>query len=564
MLEQPEWNVIIVGGGSSGCVFANRLSATGQSVLLIEAGDDTPPDAVPDDIRDSNPTKAYFNPRYQWNTLTATFAKGAVESSRTRYEQARVLGGGSSINAQVANRGGPDDYDGWVAAGAEGWGWSDVLPYFKKLESDRDFANDYHGASGPIPINRVKRSEWSGFVRAVAKAFEQKGLRSRDDFNGEYGEGFAPVPLSNDRSQRVSAAMAYLSAEVRARPNLRILTNTVVTKLLFAGGEVTGVATESSAGKKSYLSRFVVMCAGTLHTPSILMRSGVGPKEHLENLGIPVVAHVPGVGANLQEHPSISVSAYLRRRDRMRPDVTGHIQAHARYSSGHDNCPPADMAISVVAKSAWHPLGRRLGSMQLWVNRSYSTGQVRLASKDPIDEPRVDFNWLDDPRDLQRLKAGLAYLSELLKSKALASVAIDPFPSAWNARAKSVSTISTRNHFLTAVIAYLMDGPRWLRRTVVRHIITQGTSLDELVASDAQLEDYVIKNVMGNWHPTSTCRMGRASDPMAVTDSEGRLRGVSGVRVGDASIMPFCPKGNTNIPTIMVAEKLSDSIVERR
>ncbi len=558
-----EWTVIVVGGGSSGCVFANRLSSAGQSVLLIEAGDDTPPGNVPDDIRDSNPTKAYFNPRYQWKGLSATFARGAPESSRTRYEQAKVLGGGSSINAQVANRGGPDDYDGWAAAGAEGWGWADVLPYFKKLESDRDFADEYHGASGPIPINRVKRSDWSGFVNSVAKAFEQRGLKSRDDFNGKYGDGFSPVPLSNDRSERVSAAMAYLPPEVRARPNVRILTNTFVTKLLFADGQVIGVETESPAGQKTYHSRFIVMCAGTLHTPAILMRSGVGPKAHLDDLGIPVVAEVPGVGQNLQEHPSISVSAYLRKKDRMRPGVAGHIQMHARYSSGHGNCPPADMAVSVVAKSAWHPLGKRLGSMQLWVNRSFSKGQVRLASSNPRDEPRVDFNWLDDPRDLQRLKAGVAYLSELLKSDALAGIAIDPFPSAWNARAKSVSTISTRNHVLTSLVALLMDGPSWLRKIVVRRVITQGVSLDDLVAADAKLEAYVMNNVMGNWHPTSTCRMGEAGDPMAVTDSAGRLRGVSGVCIGDASIMPFCPKANTNIPTIMLAEKLSDSIVAR-
>ncbi|MFP3184687.1 MAG: GMC family oxidoreductase N-terminal domain-containing protein [Paraburkholderia sp.] len=561
MVKQSEWDVIIVGGGSSGCVFANRLSATGKSVLLIEAGDDTPPDSVPEDIRDSNPTKAYFNPRYQWGSLKATFATGAPERSRTRYEQAKVLGGGSSINAQVANRGGPDDYDGWAACGAKGWAWEDVLPYFRKLESDKDFAGHFHGSSGPIPINRVKRSDWSGFVQAVAKAFEQNGLMPRDDFNGDYGDGFSPVPLSNDGTHRVSAATAYLSVEVRARSNLKILTNTFVSQILFSGTQVTGVATVCASVQKTYHTRNLIMCAGALHTPAILMRSGIGPGDHLLDLGIPVIADLPGVGSNLQEHPSISVSAYLHRHNRMRPDVSGHIQAHARYSSRIADCALSDMAISVVAKSAWHPLGKRLGTMQLWVNRSYSTGHVRLISSNPSVEPKVDFNWLHDRRDLDRLKAGVAYLAEILRRPALATVAIDPFPSAWNARAKSVSTISPRNHFLTTLLARMMDGPVWLRRFVVKRVITNGVGLDDLLASDRRLEEYVMTNVTGNWHPTSTCRMGAADDPMAVADPEGRLRAVTGVWIGDASVMPFCPKANTNIPTIMLAEKLADTML---
>lgn len=554
-----DFDYIVVGGGSSGCVVANRLSATGRNVLLIEAGMDTPPGSVPDDILDANPTRAYFNKDYKWSNLKATFSY--TDRKPSEYEQAKVLGGGSSINAQVANRGGPGDYDEWAELGASGWAWEDVLPYFRKLETDHDFDGHYHGKDGLLPIKRVRKSDWSGFIKGVAGAYDSIGLHERADFNGEFGDGYSTVPLSNFNGQRVSTAIAYLSPEVRKRPNLKIETKTVVEALTIEANVVTGVKVRGPNGSAQHRARTVVMCAGALHTPAILMRSGIGDPAKLINAGISVRAEVRGVGRNLQEHPSIAVSAYLPSAQRMRPDVVGHIQLHARYSSMMEGCPQTDMAISAVAKSAWHPLGKRLGSLQLWVNRSYSTGELNLVGPHVEQEPTVDFNWLSDKRDLDRLKEGVRRLARVFDAEALRGVALDAFPSAWNARSKAVSRLSKTNYVLTGILAKMLDSSAFARKQLIQNLITQGVTLDQLVSDDAALEAYVLRNVTGNWHPTSTCKMGSADDPMAVSDNRGRVRSVSGLRIADASAMPFCPRANTNIPTIMLAEKMSDLMI---
>ncbi|PBB77812.1 alanine-phosphoribitol ligase [Mesorhizobium sp. WSM3879] len=556
------FDYIIVGGGSSGCVIANRLSANGSRVLLIEAGPDFSPDAIPDDILDGNPTRAYYNPRYQWPSLNATMVQDV--SRGAHYEQARVIGGGSSINAQVANRGAPSDYDEWASFGATGWDWAGVLPYFRRLECDLDFDNEFHGNNGPLPISRVRKAEWSGFIRAVSTAFEDSGIPFRPDFNSGFGDGHSVVPLTNRNGRRVSAAMAYLSESVRARPNLTIMPETTVVRLTSSARQITGVETESKNGRPSYRASTVVLCAGAIHSPALLMRSGIGPAEQLIDLGIPMVADIKGVGKNLQEHPGVAISAYLSPDDRMAANATGYIQMHARYSSGFEGCPSTDMAISALAKSAWHPIGRRLGSLAFWVNRVYSTGTVSLKNSSHATEPEVNFNMLSDKRDAERLKEAFRFVAHLLEHKALVPVALDPFPSAWTGRAKRISKYSRLNLGLTSIVATLMDSSPWLRRNLIRSAIADGHTISTLLQSDELLDQFIRQNVFGNFHPTSTCRMGPAMDPSSVTDSFGRVHRVAGLRVADASVMPFCPQANTNIPTVMVAEKISDAMLNER
>jgi 5-(hydroxymethyl)furfural/furfural oxidase len=564
------YDYIIVGGGSAGSVLANRLSAkSSNKILLLEAGPDTPHGAVPKEILDSYPGTAYFDPRFHWTKLrvrTEVVSHNNPSEAPPpfrKYEQARVLGGGSSINGQLANRGAPTDYTEWEARGARGWNWNDVLPYFRKVERDMDFEGPYHGKDGHIPVRRIFPQYWTEHAKAAAKAFEAQGWKYVEDQNGEFVDGYMPLTHSNANEQRVSAAIGYLGPETRARQNLTISTSTVVSELLFEGNRCIGVRAEVNGRPQEFRANEVILCSGAIHSPSHLMRSGIGPVGHLKDLGIEVRAGLGGVGQRLTDHPAISVSSYLRPEGRMNSHTRRHMTLGLRYSSGIGDLPAGDMYVSVVSKSAWHDVGKRIASMLLWVNRTCSErGEVKLVSRDPREEPLVEFNLLSDRRDLERLMDGFKRMGQAYAHPEMQKITSNPFPAAYSDRVRALGVVCTKNKIITGIAGRLLDGPQFVRNYLFDNVIVEGFKFNQVMQDDEALEAFVRKATIGVWHASCTCRMGAESDPMAVTDTQGRVRGgISGLRVVDASIFPMVPSANTNFPVLMSAEKIADAIL---
>jgi len=559
------YDTIIVGGGSAGSVMAHRLSARGANkILLCEAGQDTPPGQEPATIRDSYSGTAYFDPRFHWTELRVTtqvVSHNDPESQRPplrKYEQARVLGGGSSINGQLANRGAPTDYDEWEARGAEGWNWQDVLPYFRKVERDLDFDGPFHGKDGRIPVRRIPQAQWSQHAHAVAEACKLAGYTFLPDQNGEFVEGYFPITHSNAEEQRVSAAMGYLDRETRKRPNLTISTDTHIRELLFEGTACVGVKALVGGREQEFRGREVILSCGAIHSPAHLLRAGIGPVGHLKAMGIPVLAGLEGVGQRLMDHPSISLSSFIRRGARMNGQTRRHVQVGLRYSSGLSGVPDGDMFVAVLSKSAWHAVGEQIGSLLTFVNKTYSeTGQVKLASRDPHAEPIVEFNLLSDRRDVDRLMSGFRKMAALQMSAPLRAVTDVPFPASYSDRVRKIGVVNAKNKVLTAIAAMMMDGPAALRRYMIDNFIVEGFTFEDVMNDDEALEAFVRKAAIGVWHASCSCRMGRPDDPMAVVDTQGRVRGVQGLRIVDASIFPVVPCANTNFPTLMTAEKIA-------
>jgi 5-(hydroxymethyl)furfural/furfural oxidase len=564
------YDYIIVGGGSAGSVMANRLSArSANQVLLCEAGRDTPHGNVPPEISDSYPGVAYFDPRFHWTDLrvhTGIVSHNNPTEERPplrKYEQARVLGGGSSINGQLANRGAPTDYDEWEARGAAGWNWDSCLPYFKKVERDMDFDGPFHGKDGPIPVRRIMPEHWNGHARAAARAFLEAGFPFLPDQNGKFEDGHFPITISNLEERRVSAALGYLDPTTRARGNLTISTETQVKELLFVGKRCVGVKALVKGREQEFQANEVILSCGAIHSPAHLMRAGVGPAGALRELGIEVVAHLPGVGQRIMDHPSIAVSSFIRPPARMKHQASRrHVLVGLRYSSRLGGAPPGDMFVVCVSKSAWHAVGQQIGSLLVFVNKTYSeTGQVKLVSRDWRVEPLVEFNLLSDRRDLERLMTGFRKLGMMQLSAALQGVTSDPFPASYSERVRKIGIVNAKNQLLTWLVSLLLDGPAPLRRYLIDNVIVEGFRFDELMQDNDKLEAFVRQAAIGVWHASCSCRMGADGDPMAVTDPAGRVRGVTGLRVVDASIFPVVPCANTNFPTLMSAEKIADAVL---
>lgn len=564
--ENQKFDYVIVGGGSAGCVVASRLSERSQNnVLLLEAGEDFIPGTEPAEIRDTFAGSAHSNPRFTWVGQSVAWGprpgNAPDNRKRVRYAQGRVIGGGSSVNGMISIRGVPWDYDGWVERGAEGWGWEDVLPYFKKQETDVDFDGPLHGQDGPMAVRRLPAERWPGFTKGFVEAARKEGWKDLKDKNGVFDDGYFPIAVAHQEGRRTSTATAYLTTEVRARPNFNILGESRVEKVLFSGTKVTGVRVHRQGEVFDIQANEVIVSSGALHSPALLLRSGVGPAAELTEYGIDVVADRAGVGKHLMEHPGVNFGCYMKPESRLPPDLRLPMYAGMRWSSGVEGCPAGDMYMIPMNKSFWHAVGERVGLMMLWVNKSFSTGEVKLNPNDPMGVPDVDFNMCSDERDLERLKIGVRMMAKLCEMPELRDTLHDVFPISYSDRARRYAVYNTANKFQTWVGGQAMDLSGPLRRWIIRNFISDGLSVSDVLEDDSVMTEWIHKTVLGHFHASCSNRMGAPDDPGAVTDPAARVYGVEGLRVADASIMPAVPCANTNFPTIMVGEKVAGTIL---
>jgi choline dehydrogenase len=483
-----ETDIAVVGGGAAGCVLAARLSERpGLSVTLIEAGPDYPdPEALPAELRSG------------WRSAGTHDWGYADEATGGVVARARLVGGCSATNGTIALRGAAADYDGWARLGNPGWSFAEVLPDFRRLETDLDFADDWHGQHGPIPIRRYEPKELTPVNAAAYEALVEAGFPEVVDHNRPGAVGVGAAPVNTIGGVRMSAAITYLGA-ARGRENLRILPDALVDRVLIEQGRAVGVRLADGRVVRAHR---VVLAAGTYGSPAILLRSGVGPAQDLAVLGLPCRSHLPGVGANLQEHPGISV-IWPAAADF--PDGPRfQIVATRSDSDGTDDAPWLQHVPAATPNLFW---------VSATVMRPRSRGRLRLASLDPEAAPRIRLNLLQDPADLAAMIRGVR-------------------------SARQVGAISP--------LRELAGGPeQWL-----------GAGMDE----GAELVDAIRRSVWTYHHACGTCAMGPDPEQGAVVNARGEVYGVAGLSVADASIMPVIPSGNTHLPTLMVAEHLAPAI----
>ncbi len=528
------YDYVIIGAGSAGCVLAARLSENPSSrVLLLEAG---PPDDA-DEIHIPAALNLLFQTTYDWDFRTTPQERAAGRS--IYWPRGRMLGGSSSMNAMIYIRGNREDYDSWRDDyGCTGWGYADLMPYFRRAEDNSRGPSAYHGASGPLSVSDLKHR--SAMTRAFVAAARESGLPANPDFNGARQDGVGFYQVTQRDGRRWSAADAYLHP-VMARPNLTVATDSRATRIVVEGGRAIGVRyLQGTTEEFAVAEAEVLLCAGAIGSPHLLMLSGVGPAAHLREHGIPVAVDSPGVGANLSDHPVVTAMWHTpgsralweesspRNLARWRLRHSGPLTSNVAEAGGFSRSRPSLSAPDLQ----WHALPspyQRQGladpsiralSLLITLVSVGSRGQIRLRTGDPRHKPLIDPAYLSDPSDMEPLIEGIRMAREFASAGSLAKIC-------------------------KAELAPGLD-----------------------VRTDTELRDFIRRDLVTLYHPVGTCAMGgdsrlAASKLTSVVDPELRVRGVERLRVVDASVMPAVPRGNTNAPTIAIAEKAADLICGR-
>ena len=556
-MDNPDF--LIVGGGSAGATLAARLSEDPATrVLLVEAGPDTPPDAAPADIVDTFPSSA-LNPNYFWPRLEAArFAGGALHP----FPQARVMGGGSSVMGLVALRGMPSDFDAWAEAGAEGWGWNDVVRYFRKVENDLD-RDRSQGVARPYTIRRIPADEWPGFVTAMERAAVTHGLPVVPDINENPRDGFFPMPVSQDAETRSTSASCYLTQSVRRRSNLAIMAETRAVALRFDGTRACGAVVEQAGQTKQIDAREVILCAGAIHSPAILLRAGIGPAEDLRRLNIAPLADRRGVGRNLQNHPYLHFAVTLPPRSRLKSHLRRFAIAGIRQSSGLEGGTKADLLVFVFGRVSPRSYGPDLAMIGAALYAPYSRGSVTLCGPHADVPPNIDFRLLDDPRDAPRMVKAGRLVETLLHDPAVANSYSDAFLLPPTMALNQFNKPGWIGALLAAAAKLTLNSPASVSRALIGPAIRPGRWFANRHGRSSLSDSEILGAAVPMAHPAGTCTIGRKDDPSAVVDSACRVYGVQNLRVVDASVMPRIPSANTNLPTIMIAERAADLIRSR-